>query len=81
MKMKSCVKEKLLTEFNSYPVFISERDLEKFYNGFCNKTIWPLFHYFPSFTVYDEAYWLSYKKINDLFCSTILETIKPDDVV
>ena len=23
-------------------------DMEKFYHGFCNKIIWPIFHYFPS---------------------------------
>lgn len=70
-----------MTEFNCYPVFISKKDIEKFYYGFCNKTIWPLFHYFTSFAVYDEDYWLNYKKVNELFCSTILEIIKPDDVV
>ena len=29
--------------------------MDKFYFGFCNKTIWPLFHYFPAYTVYDDG--------------------------
>ena len=36
--------------FKSSPVFLSEESMERFYLGFCNKTIWPLFHYFPSLT-------------------------------
>src|ERR687896_1104586 len=42
------VRSKALAEFSCYPVFLSEQDLENFYQGFCNETIWPLFHYFPS---------------------------------
>ncbi|HET9296099.1 MAG TPA: trehalose-6-phosphate synthase, partial [Candidatus Binatia bacterium] len=37
-----------LSSFQSYPVFLSEEQMEKFYLGFCNSTIWPLFHYFPT---------------------------------
>lgn len=80
-KMKGPVKEKLFREYKCYPVFISEKEIDKFYNGFCNKTIWPLFHYFPSLTVYDDAYWLTYKRINDLFCNTVLEIIQPNDLI
>ena len=34
--------------FESYPVFLTEEEMEQFYLGFCNSTIWPLFHYFTS---------------------------------
>lgn len=77
-------KEKLklkLAESRAYPVFISEDTMEKFYHGFCNKTLWPLFHYFPSYTIYAEDYWLHYKKVNETFCDAITEIAKPEDVV
>lgn len=80
-EMKEDIKLKTLSEFNAYPVFLSEKDMEKFYLGFCNKTIWPLFHYFPLYTIYDEDYWLNYKKINEIFCDAVMEIIKPDDMV
>jgi len=73
--------EKALCEFHAYPVFLTERAMEKFYQGFCNKTIWPLFHYFPSYCVYDEALWLHYKCVNRIFCDAVVEVIKPDDVI
>lgn len=55
--------------------------MEKFYYGSCNKTIWPLFHYFPSYAIYDEEYWSYYKQVNETFCDTVMEIIKTDDVV
>jgi trehalose 6-phosphate synthase/phosphatase len=38
------VRAKALSEYSCCPVFLSEQDVENFYLGFCNETIWPLFH-------------------------------------
>jgi len=62
----------LLKEQNCHPVFLSSTELEKFYYGFSNKTLWPLFHYFPSYCNYEEAEWLSYKRVNQKFLSVLL---------
>ena len=80
-RMREKLKAKALAEFNAYPVFLTEKAMEKFYHGFCNKTIWPLFHYFPSYAVYDEALYAHYKCISQIFCEAVLEIVKPDDVV
>jgi trehalose 6-phosphate synthase/phosphatase len=66
---------------NLSPVFLSEKVMDRFYYGFCNKTIWPLFHYFTTYTVYDEEYWKNYKFVNELFCEQVLSTAKPDDFI
>lgn len=78
---KEELKEKALSQFKAYPVFLSEESMEKFYHGFCNKTIWPLFHYFPSYAVYDEDLWNCYKEVNETFCETIIKILRRDDVV
>ncbi len=78
---KKQLKAKWLKEFHTFPVFLSEKVMDKFYHGFCNKTIWPLFQYFPTYTVYDEEYWEYYQTVNQMFCNTILEVVKPNDVV
>src|SRR2546422_2900808 len=75
------VKSRALSEFGCYPVFLSADDFENFYQGFCNRTIWPLFHYFPSYVRYDQGYWLQYKKVNQVFAEALLEVIQPDDVL
>ncbi len=75
------VRAKALSEYGCCPVFLSEQDLENFYQGFCNETIWPIFHYFPNYARYDEAYWEQYRKVNESFSATLLEAIRPDDTV
>ena len=39
------------TRFELHPVSIPPVINDKYYGGFCNDTIWPLFHYFQSLTV------------------------------
>lgn len=70
-----------LKEEKCYPVFLSRKDVDRYYNGFCNRTIWPLFHYFPTYADYDNEYWKTYKKVNKIFLDTVAEILKPDDLV
>jgi trehalose 6-phosphate synthase/phosphatase len=68
-------------ELNAHPVFISEAEMERFYYGFCNSTIWPLFHYFPSYAFYEEEYWQEYVRVNRVFADAVCEVARPDDVI
>jgi len=70
-----------LKDQNYHSVFLSLNDIRKYYYGFCNKTIWPLFHYFSLRTIYEERFWRSYKKVNKAFCEAVLEIAEPDDRV
>ncbi len=71
----------VLEDLHASPVFLSEEAMDKFYLGFCNKIIWPLFHYFPSNTIYDRDYWLHYRDVNKIFRDAVLAVIKPGDVI
>ena len=75
------VAREALARFQSCPVFLTEEQMEHFYLGFCNATIWPLFHYFPTYTVYQPAFWEQYKQINQLFADALDALLRPDDVV
>lgn len=70
-----------LSEFDAYPVFLAERSMDKFYHGFCNKIVWPLFHYFPLYAVYDESFYDHYKCVNQIFCEAVTKIMQPGDVV
>ena len=70
-----------LEKFRSFPVFLSEEQMERFYLGFCNATIWPLFHYFPSFALYQRSFWEQYKQINQLFANALGAILRPADIV
>ncbi|MHB8546942.1 MAG: bifunctional alpha,alpha-trehalose-phosphate synthase (UDP-forming)/trehalose-phosphatase [Nitrosotalea sp.] len=80
-RIKEKLKSKILHEFKSFPVFLDEKIVQKFYNGFCNKTLYPLFNYFTSHVMYNNDYWTSYIRTNEIFCKNILEMIKPGDLV
>ena len=47
----------LLKKHNFYPVFLSEEQIELYYEGYSNSTIWPLCHYFFSYIDYKAEYW------------------------
>lgn len=72
---------KELGKMGNYPVFLSQAHIEGYYNGFCNKTIWSLFHCFTQFTIYENHLWETYRQVNQIFCQTILDIIKPDDLI
>ncbi len=68
-------------DFDVEPIFIESKTYNKYYNGFCNATLWPLFHYFPSFVVYDQSTFEAYEKVNELFAARILEFLRPGDTL
>ena len=70
-----------LAEKHCYPVFFSEEEIKNYYDGFCNKTIWPLFHYFPLRTIYEDRYWQAYKRANMAFCEAVVKAARPDDCI
>lgn len=68
-------------DFEVEPIFIDSKIYNKYYNGFCNATLWPLFHYFPSFVVYDQSTFESYEKVNELFAERLLQFLRPGDTL
>ncbi|MEP7264067.1 MAG: bifunctional alpha,alpha-trehalose-phosphate synthase (UDP-forming)/trehalose-phosphatase [Bacteroidota bacterium] len=75
------VGKELFEKFKIHGVFLSPELMENFYEGFCNKTIWPLFHYFPTFTVYENNYWEDYITVNQKYCDAVMEVVREDDVI
>lgn len=74
------IEERILAE-NCYPIFLSQYDIENYYYGFCNKTLWPLFHYFTQYTTYSKNLREAYKRVNELFCKTVVKIANPDDII
>jgi len=63
------------------PVFLDAETMEKFYRGFCNSTLWPLFHYFPTYAKFREEDWVQYVKVNEAFRDSVLKQYHPNDTV
>ena len=62
-------------------VNLSKEEVDGFYYGFSNKTIWPLFHYFMEYAEFDTNDWETYKKVNAKFADKVLENIEEGDSV
>lgn len=56
-------------------------DRTEYYNGFANRTLWPLFHYRTDLAVYDRQQYQGYLRVNALFARHLARLLKPDDVV
>jgi trehalose 6-phosphate synthase/phosphatase len=70
-----------LKEFQAEPVFVAEERMDRFYHGFCNRTLWPLFHYFQTLTHYDEECWEEYQQVNRTFAAAVLSVLRPNDLL
>ncbi len=66
---------------NCYPIYLGKKDHERFLDGFSNRTIWPLFHYFTQNAVYREELWRAYVKVNRAYAEEVFPHLKPGDRV
>lgn len=72
---------KVQQKFKAHPIFLSQTLMDNVYLGFCNKTIWPLFHYFPNYASFNNEFWTEYQKLNEIFCEEMLKVIQPNDII
>jgi len=72
---------KALKKENCATVPLTQKDVDNFYFGFSNKTLWPLFHYFLEYTTFEAENWVSYKEVNQKFADVVLEHIDDGDTV
>jgi trehalose 6-phosphate synthase/phosphatase len=64
-----------------YPIYLSESDNRYFYNGFCNGTVWPLFHYFCLESEFNTDWWNCYFRVNELFANEVAKIYKETDFI
>ena len=64
-----------------HPVFISEEQIQNYYEGYSNSMIWPLCHYFYIHIQYESKFWETYQEVNRLFCEEAAKLLNPGDMV
>ncbi|KQR83270.1 alpha,alpha-trehalose-phosphate synthase (UDP-forming) [Sphingomonas sp. Leaf343] len=60
---------------------LEEQDIEEYYNGFANRTLWPLFHYRIDLTEFERDFEGGYQRVNQRFADTVAPLIGDDDLV
>ncbi|KAI4383356.1 hypothetical protein MLD38_009204 [Melastoma candidum] len=78
------VSQMLLEKFRCVPAFLPSDLHAKYYDGFCKRQLWPLFHYMLPFSAdhggqFDRSLWEAYISANKLFSQKVIEVLNPDE--
>jgi len=60
---------------------LEAQDIDEYYNGFANRTLWPLFHYRIDLAEYERGFAGGYARVNARFAETVAPLIEQDDLV
>jgi trehalose 6-phosphate synthase len=56
-----------------HPVSLSEQDVEDYYEGFSNGTLWPLYHDVVAPPEFHRHWWQAYLRVNERFADAVAE--------
>lgn len=62
-------------------VDLDQRDIDEYYNGFANSTLWPLFHFRLGLTTFSRRNYEGYQRVNEYFADQLIKLLRPDDRV
>ena len=60
---------------------INRRDFDAYYNGFANRTLWPLLHFRLDLVDYDRDTREGYARVNALFAETLAPQLRDSDTL
>jgi len=60
---------------------LEPQDVDEYYNGYANRTLWPLFHYRIDLAEYESGFGKGYERVNQRFADSLGPLIDPEDVV
>jgi trehalose 6-phosphate synthase len=60
---------------------LAQEDLDRYYSGYANGAIWPLFHNRLDLAHFERQDWDAYRRVNRLFAEKLLPLLRPDDII
>jgi len=78
---RTSTKAEITTEDNVTfaTIDIKRKHINRYYNGFANRVLWPLFHYRIDLTAFTQDAYEGFLKVNALFCEKLLPLLKGGD--
>ena len=70
-----------VNNINHVAVSVSEAEIDDYYLGFCNGTLWPLFHDGIRTPEYHRRWWNAYRRVNQRYAEAVLEHSNPGDLI
>jgi trehalose 6-phosphate synthase/phosphatase len=68
-------------ELRIAPVYLSAREVRRYYEGFANGVLWPLFHYLTGRVPLRVEGWADYLAANERFARAVVEHHEPGDLI
>ncbi|MDH4158433.1 MAG: trehalose-6-phosphate synthase [candidate division Zixibacteria bacterium] len=68
-------------DYELLPVRLTDDEVEQYYRGFANETIWPLFHDLLGHCKFDGDHWDSYIAANRKFAEKVSQVVQPNSFV
>jgi trehalose 6-phosphate synthase len=71
----------LVDKIDFLTIDLAESEVENYYSGFSNRTLWPLVHSFPTKVRMRDEEYKSYERVNRKFAEALYPYLQPQDVV
>ncbi|MCH7957785.1 MAG: alpha,alpha-trehalose-phosphate synthase (UDP-forming) [Proteobacteria bacterium] len=62
-------------------VDLSRKNSAEYYNGFANRSLWPLFHYRLDLTAFSKQNYSGYLRVNTMFAEKLLPLLEASDLI
>jgi len=62
-------------------VWLTTVEVEDFYNGYSNSSLWPLLHWMTPYARFKRSWAAIYKTVNEKFADIVLEVATPRDLI
>ena len=73
--------ENELAKMRCSPVMLSAAEVSRYYDGFSNAVLWPLFHYLLDRIPAHSQEWEVYREVNEKFAEAVAKVWQPGDLV
>jgi trehalose 6-phosphate synthase/phosphatase len=73
--------KKILKNQNLIQVELNSFEIDNYYYGLSNKSLWPLFHYFIDYSKFNDNHWDTYFQVNKKFCDVVVSNIEKNGTV
>lgn len=73
--------ERQLEELRIVPLYLADEEYERYYQGFSNGALWPLFHYLLDKVALDAQNFAAYRSVNERFADLVAPRFEPGDLI
>ncbi len=79
-RLKARVREEL-AKVRAVPLFLSQTEVHRYYDGFANGVLWPLFHYLLDRIPLQSQEWAAYRNVNMRFANLVADRYRSGDLI